>query len=214
MRRKAVTIRDVAKKSGVDVSTVSYVLTGNDDHVGTGTREQILAVVRELNYRPNAIARSMVKQKTATIGLIINELSNPLFVPVTEGVEAVLKTQGYQIILASANAIEDEIAAIETLRAQQVDGIIFMSLSVNYPEDHLKKLTEEGVPFVVINRDLHDPTINQIKLDDEGAGQIATQHLIDLGHTHLAAITGPMDIRRSAVDRHQGWLNSPTANGL
>ncbi len=214
MRRKAVTIRDVAKKAGVGVSTVSYVLNGNDDHVGPGTREQILAVVRELNYRPNAIARSMVKQKTATIGLIINELSNPLFVPVTEGVEAVLKTQGYQIILASANDIEAEISAIETLRAQQVDGFIFMSLSVHYPEAHLKRLTEEGVPFVVINRDLDDPEINQIKLDDVGAGQIATQHLIDLGHTRIATISGPMDVRRSAVDRHQGWLNALEANGL
>src|SRR6185369_11529698 len=83
-----------------------------------------------------------------------------------------------------------------------------------YPEDHLKKLTEEGVPFVVINRDLHDPAINQIKLDDEGAGQIATQHLIDLGHTRIATIAGPRDTRRSAVNRHQGWLNALAANGL
>src|SRR5258708_38479560 len=156
----------------------------------------------------------MVKQKTATIGLIINELRNQLFVPVIEGVESVLKTQGYQIILASANDIEAEISAIETLRAQQVDGFIFMSLSVHYPEAHLKRLTEEGVPFVVINRDLDDPEINQIKLDDVGAGQIATQHLIDLGHTRIATISGPMDVRRSAVDRHQGWLNALEANGL
>src|SRR5258706_5534678 len=213
-RRKAVTIRDVAKLAGVGVSTVSYVLNGNDQHVGPGTRDQILAAVRELNYRPNAIALSMVRRKTASVGLIINELNNPLFVPVTEGVEAVLKAHGYHIILVSANDIEDEMSAIETLRAQQVDGIIFMSLSVHYPEDHLKHLTSEGVPFVVINRDLDDPDINQIKLDDLGAARIATQHLIDLGHTRIATITGPREIRRSAGDRHSGWLEALGANSL
>ncbi|HLY25538.1 MAG TPA: LacI family DNA-binding transcriptional regulator, partial [Aggregatilineales bacterium] len=80
MRRKTVTIRDVAKLAGVGVSTVSYVLNGRDDHVGADTRNQILAAARELNYRPNAIARSMVKQQTAIIGLAITELDNPLFV--------------------------------------------------------------------------------------------------------------------------------------
>jgi LacI family transcriptional regulator len=213
-RRKAVTIRDVAKKAGVGVSTVSYVLNGNDNHVGPATREQILAAVRELNYRPNAIARSMVRRATATIGLIITELNNPLFVPVAEGVEAVLKAESYHIILVQAKDVEDEISAIETLRAQQVDGLIFMSLSVHYESDHLKQLTAEGVPFVLINRDLDDPEINQIKLDDRGAAYTVTQHLIDLGHKRIATIAGPRDARRSAEYRHQGWLEALTANGL
>jgi LacI family transcriptional regulator len=213
-RRKAVTIRDVAKKAGVGVSTVSYVLNGNDNHVGPATREQILAAVRELNYRPNAIARSMVRRATATIGLIITELNNPLFVPVAEGVEAVLKAEGYHIILVQAKDVEDEISAIETLRAQQVDGLIFMSLSVHYESDHLKQLTAEGVPFVLINRDLDDMEINQIKLDDWGAAYTITQHLIDLGHKRIATITGPRDQRRSAEYRHKGWLEALNANGL
>jgi LacI family transcriptional regulator len=193
---------------------VSYVLNGDDTHVGAATREQILAAVRELNYRPNAIARSMVRQKTATIGLIINELNNPLFVPVTEGVEAVLKAQGYHIILVQAKNVEDEIVAIETLRAQQVDGLIFMSLSAHYSAEHLKHLTAEGVPFVVINRILDDPEINQIKLDDKGAATIITQHLIDLGHSRIATIAGPRDLRLSAENRYQGWVEALNSNGL
>src|SRR5947209_4726760 len=148
MRRKSTTIRDVAKLAGVGVSTVSYVLNGHDQHVSATTREHILAAARELNYRPNAIARSMVKQQTAVIGLIITELQNPLFVPVTEGVEEVLRAEGYHIMLVSVNDLEGELSAIETLRSQQVAGIIFMSLSLRYPSDHLTRLRQEGFHFV------------------------------------------------------------------
>ena len=109
MRRKAVTIRDVAKLAGVGISTVSYVLNGNDQHVGPTTREQILAAARELNYRPNAIARSMVKQTTSTIGLIITELQNQLFVPIVEGVEEILRGHGYHILLASAADVDSKL---------------------------------------------------------------------------------------------------------
>src|ERR1700694_859139 len=100
MPRKAITLRDVAQRAGVGVSTVSYVLNGNENHVSIATRDQILVAARELGYRPNAIARSMVRKKTATIGLIISELQNPLFVPVTVGVEEILRQAGYQISLA------------------------------------------------------------------------------------------------------------------
>ena len=106
MRCKVTTLRDIAQRAGVGVSTVSYVFNGNDDHLSVATHDQILDVARELGYRSNAIARSMVRQKTAIIGLIISELQNPLFVPVTVGVEEVLRQEGYRIILASAETVE------------------------------------------------------------------------------------------------------------
>jgi len=210
MRRKAITIRDVAKLAGVGISTVSYVLNGNDQHVSPATREQILAAARELNYRPNAIARSMVKQTTSTIGLIITELQNQLFVPIVEGVEEVLRGDGYHILLASAADVDSEISAIETLKARQVDGIIFMSLSMRYPTDHLMRLRDEGMPFVVINRDLDEPEINLIQFDDRKAAGDATHVLNTLGHRRIGTIYGPKDggpavRRRSAVERYEGW---------
>jgi DNA-binding LacI/PurR family transcriptional regulator len=219
MGRKAVTIRDVAQRAGVGVSTVSYVLNGRDDHVSTTTRELILAAARELNYRPNQIARSMVRKKTATIGLIITEVQNPLFAPITEGVEAVLRLEGYHIILASAGDPDSEVSAVETLRAQQVDGLIFMSLSLRFPTGHLRKLHEEEFPFVVINRDLDDSSINLIQFDDRGAGRMATEHLIALGHTRIGTISGPMSTdpllrRRSTFDRYEGWREALAAHHL
>jgi LacI family transcriptional regulator len=219
MRHKTVTIRDVAKRAGVGVSTVSYVLNGHNDHVSPATRDLILTAARELNYRPNAIARSMVKRQTATIGLIITELQNALFIPVTEGVEEVLQPEGYHILLASAGDATSEVNAIETMRAQQVDGFIIMSLSMRFPVDHLLQLRDAGIPFVVINRDLNSNEISQIRLDEDSAGRMATEHLISLGHTRIATITGPLSndplIRRqSAFGRYQGWRSTLEEHGL
>ena len=109
MHRKTTTIRDVAQQAGVSISRVSHVLNGNDWHVSSVVRQRVLGVVEQLNYRPNAIARSMVKRKTATIGLVINEVENPLFVPVVGGVNEVLQPAGYHMVLASAPDLEGEI---------------------------------------------------------------------------------------------------------
>lgn len=214
MNRSTITIKDVARESGVSVGTVSHVLNGNAQHVGPATRERVLSVARTLNYRPNAIARSMVKRATATIGLVITELYNPLFVPVTEGVESVLREAGYHIVLASAHDMPSEIQAIETLRSQQVDGFIFMSLSVTYSDDHLLHLNEQGVPFVVINRGLDDSAVNRVLVDDWGAGHQATLHLLDQGHAGVATITGPRQVRRSAAKRHEGWEQALRERGF
>jgi LacI family transcriptional regulator len=215
--KRTVTIRDVAERANVSVTTVSHVLNGNDQHVGAEKRARVLAVMEELQYRPNAIARSMIKRKTATIALVISEVDNALFVPVVGGVEEVLRAQGYHIVLASAPDVASEIEAIETLRAQQVDGLIFMSLSIATPIDHLVRLKEEGVPFVVINRYLADPDINQVLLDDWGAGYQATGHLLSLGHTRVATISGPIyndPPRRSATARHRGYLQALEERGV
>ncbi len=217
MRRKLITIRDVAERAGVSVSTVSHVLNGNDHHVGAVKREMVLEAVSALGYRPNAIARSMVKQKTATVGLVLTEIDNPLFIPVVAGIENILRPAGYHIVLASAPTVEDEIQAIETLRSQQVDGFIYMSLSVQYPFDHLLRLKDEGVPFVVINRYLEDTDINQVLWNDHAAAYSATQYLLSLGHTRIGTISGPIyqiPRRRSAAERHRGWQEALEAHGL
>lgn len=217
MRRKLTTIRDVAERAGVSVSTVSHVLNGNDHHVGVVKRGRVMEAVEELGYRPNAIARSMVKQQTATVGLVFNEVDNPLFAPVISGIEEILRPANYHIVLASAPDVESEVQAIETLRSQQVDGFIFMSLSLCYPFEHLVRLTDEGVPFVVINRCLEDSEIHQVLWDDRGAGYSATQHLLNLGHRRIGAISGPIHgvpQRRSAVERHRGWQQALQEQGI
>ncbi len=208
MSRQAITMRDVARHAQVSISTVSQILNGNAHYVGAEKRERVLAAISELNYRPNVIARSMVKGRTMTIGLVITEIENALFAPVTSAVEKTLQAEGYHILLARAPNVAGEREAIETLRARQVDGIIFMFLSINTPSDHLTRLKDECVPFVVINRPLQDQEINQILFDDRGAGYLATRHLLKLGHTRIATISGPLDhefVWWSAQERYLGW---------
>ncbi|HEX7737154.1 MAG TPA: LacI family DNA-binding transcriptional regulator [Ktedonobacteraceae bacterium] len=217
MRQKTTTIRDVARNAGVSVSTVSHVLNGNDRHVSSAVRQRVLEVVENLKYRPNAIARSMVKRKTATIGLVFNEIENTLFVPVIDGVNEVLQPAGYHMVLASAPDVRAEIEVIETLRAQQVDGFIFMALSSRFATDHLVRLKDDGVPCVVINRYVDDEGIDQILLDDWGAGYSATRHLLDLGHRRIGTVSGPIysePLRWSAVERHRGWREALDGYGL
>ena len=217
MARKLVTIRDVAKRAGVSVSTVSHVLNGNDHHVGETTRALVREAVLALRYRPNAIARSMVKQKTATIGLVLTEVDNPIFMPVFAGVEEVLRPAGYHIVLVSAPTVEGEMQAIETLRSQQVDGFIFVSLSFCTSNEHLLQLQNDGFPLVLVNRCSDDSTLNLVNWGDREAAYAATMHLIGLGHTRIGTISGPvmrMPLRKSATERYAGWLQALTEQGL
>lgn len=217
MAREIVTIKDVAKKAGVAISTVSSVMNGQQNHVGPTTRERVLEAARELNYRPNAIARSMVKRTTTTIGLVITDVQNPIFNEVDVGVEEVLAAEGYQLLLANALNAATEARAIETFRAKQVDGFIFMSRSRYYPANNFLSLKNDNIPFVVINRELQDSEINQVLLDDFGASRTATQHLINLGHERMATIAGPLHdqpIWRSANERHRGWRQAMEEKGL
>jgi len=205
---KGPTIQDVALRAGVSISAVSHVLNGNTQRVGPEKRARVLEVVRELNYRPNAIARSMVRRSTRTIGLVITSVSNALFSPVTIGVEEILRGHGYQLVLANVETSDDEMAAVEALRAQQVDGFIFMSNTINTFKAHMLQLKQEQIPFVTINRNLDDAEFHRVHFDDVGAGRIATQHLLSQGHTRFGTLAGPLDAKpvwQSAHDRHRGW---------
>lgn len=218
MRRKVVTIRDVAARAQVSVSTVSQILNGNNQYVGQDKRERVLKAAKDLHYRPNAIARSMVKRRTASIGLVVTSVINPLFINVVESIEEVLNSEGYHMVLASAPDVESEIQAIETLRAQQVDGFIFMSLSICSPLGHILRLKDEGVPFVIINRCFEgEYAINQVQFNDREAGYLATKHLMNLGHTRIATLAGPLDrvpCWRSSTERHQGWRRALEEQGM
>lgn len=216
MPKDIVTIKDVAKRAGVAISTVSSVTNGHNKHVGPATREKVLQAIKDLDYRPNAIARSMVKGTTTTVGLIMSEVS-PIFDAVDIGVEQVLMAEGFQVFMAHAQDYEDEEKAIETFRSKQVNGFIFMHRSRRACYDNLIALKNDNVPFVVVNQGLDDGEINQVMVDDFGAGRMGTQHLINLGHTRIATIAGPLHDPlpwNSAQERHRGWRQTLEDNNL
>ncbi len=203
---KRATIKAVADEAGVSVSTVSNVMSGRHHQMKPETRDRVLAAISSLNYRPNQVARSLVMNRTATIGLIVGELTNSLYPPVTIGAEAACRESGYSLILAGAETVEAERQSVELMRAKQVDALIVFSVSYHEAaSDHLQQTEREGTPVIALNRHLpHDSPLSAVWFDHRDGAYRATQHLISLGHRRIAHIAGPPN-RMTGIERQAGY---------
>ncbi len=206
---KNITIKDIARRASVSVATVSYVL--NDTrYVSPELRARVIEAIEELGYRPNLVARSLRQSRTRTIGLIVPDNSNPFFAEIAKGVEDSGFDVGYSVILCNSNAMpERELAYLEMLSAKQVDGIIFIATTAEVR--HIRPLVEGGIPAVIFYRDSSDMDVDRFMIDNHQAGYLATEHLIELGHEHIACIqpasaTTPSALRvtgfKRALDDH------------
>lgn len=218
---RPVTIRDVARRAGVSLSTVSQVLNGREGYASAETRERVLAAARDLNYRPNALARGLVTSRTGTLGLVITDITRGFFTQVVGVVEQVVSAQGYSVLLACADGVQPETAALEMFLDKRVDGIVCMSNSAAVSTEHLLAVTRLGVPLVVINRPIQSEDLNLIGWDDVEIGRRATEHLIGLGHRRIAHVSGLIAhptpgvvSRRSAIDRVAGFRAAMADAGL
>ncbi len=211
MSRRRVTIDDVAKLAGVSYQTVSRVIN-NKPYVSETTRQRVQEVIAETGYRPSPIARSLVTARTATIGLVVPDISNPYFSAIARGVEQVAYSKNYNVLLC--NTGEDASRELEVLHAldeRYVDGVIVCGLR---EEDAL--LQEALVHFraaVLVNRRFADETIPAIVVDDVLGGYLATQHLLQMGHTAVGFIAGPTT-SYSGAKRLQGYEKALTEAGL
>lgn len=203
-RRKRVTIHTVAAASGVSIGTVANVFNNHHHRMATETRETVLRVAAELGYRPNRIARSLVTRRTATVGLIVSDMTNPLYPPAIEGVERLARVAGWHVILASAHDMAAQEEAAQLLLDQHVDGIIVFATSDRADDRYIRDLAAEGVPLVAINRVIDDPHVAQVRFDNQGGAEAVVEHLVALGHTHIAHLTGPQT-RLTAVQRLAGY---------
>ncbi|MEU0480509.1 LacI family DNA-binding transcriptional regulator [Streptosporangium sp. NPDC006013] len=181
----AATIRDVARASGVHVSTVSRTFSA-PHLVNAETRNRVLAVAEDLGYRPNRAARALTTGRTHNIGLIVADISNPFFPPLIKAAQAQARARDYHVFVADTDEdpqVEEEL--IQTL-AKQVDGVLLCSPRLS--NRVIERLHAE-VPFVVVNRRVKGmPTI----LMDVGQGaRLAVEHLTGLGHRRIALLSGP-----------------------
>ena len=215
MREQQVTIRSVAIAAGVSMSTVSNVLSGRHEQMAVETRERVLAAIASLNYQPNHAARSLVTKRTATIGLIMSEVTNSLYPPVTVGAEEACREAGYGLLLANAEDAESERRGVDLMRAKRVDALVVFSVSLLDADNrHLYAAQEAGMPVVAINRCLPvDAPLSAVWFDHESGGRLATQHLIDLGHRRIAHIAGPAN-RMTGIHRRQGYEAALVAAGI
>jgi len=196
------TQKDVARLAGVSTATVSRVV-GGYGHVKESTRKKVEEAAAALGYRPNAIARSMVRRTTQTIGLIISDISNPFFPEVVRGVEDVAHSRGYSVILCNSDEdAEKEKRYSEILLAKQVDGLIVATTTAD--PRHLSPLALRGVPVVLLDRDVREGSFDVVKVDNADAASRAVEHLFALGHRRVGIISGPTSIQ-TARERLEGY---------
>lgn len=180
-----VTIRDVAKTSGVHVSTVSRTFSA-PHLVSPQTRNRVLAVAERLGYRPNRAARSLTTGRTGNLGLIVTDLADPFLPPLIKAAQATARRQDHHLFVADTdeNPLEEEELALAF--SKQVDGIVLYSPRLS--NKALKRLAER-VPFVLVNRRI--PGVTTVVMDVAQGACAAMRHLAELGHRRIALVAGP-----------------------
>ncbi len=201
---RQITIKEVAQAAEVSITTVSNVLNGRTAEMAETTLLRVRRAIRDLNYRPNNVARSLVTQRTASIGVIIAEIDTPLFLQALNSIETIARNANYNILLCTAKNLDDERGAVNLLLEKQVDGFIFLSTSAYLEDDYLLALPVSLPPTVLVNRTVTENKFHRIDLDDTSGVVQAIDYLVELGHRHIAHLYGPKS-RRSTDRRLQGY---------
>ncbi|MBU2705613.1 substrate-binding domain-containing protein [Zooshikella marina] len=186
------TIKDVAKLAGVSTTTVSHVLN-NTRFVAKETQERVYAAVQSLNYAPSAVARSLKVNQTRTLGLLVTSSSNPFFAEVVQGVEAECFKEGYSLLLCTIEGDRQKLRHyLTTLVAKRIDGLLIMCTEY---DPLLFSLLEsyESLPQVIMDWGPSNEFMDKIQDNSAQGGYLATQYLIDQGHTDIGCVTGPME---------------------
>ncbi|WP_406318490.1 LacI family transcriptional regulator [Streptosporangium sp. NBC_01639] len=182
-------IKDVAARAGVSVATVSRVLNDSPS-VTEETRNRVYAVMRELNYVPNAVARSLRTEATRTLGLIIGDIVNPFFAELARAVEDAARAAGYTVIIGNADErSEEQDHYVRTLLEQRVDGLLICPTAEVTPL--VEKVARSGEPLVFLDRTLPGVDVPSVRADGTDAIRALVAHLGGLGHRRIAFISGP-----------------------
>jgi LacI family transcriptional regulator len=200
------TLRDVAQLAGVHPATASRALNpATRPLVNADTARKVLKAAESLGYQPNPIARSLKTARTNTVGVVIPDLTNPLFPPIVRGIEDVLSPAGYNAYIVNTdNDPKREEAQIESLRSRQVEGLIVATARRDHPL--LVRLHGLGMRMVLVNRKVDDLELPSVTADDAAGTQLAVAHLARQGHRRVLHLAGPSDtstgVARSRAFRH------------
>jgi LacI family transcriptional regulator len=219
MPRKRPTLKDVADAVGVHTSTVSRALNPKTRHYITQEiSDKILKASATLNYRQNAAAYTLRTNRTRIIGVIIPDITNPIFPPIIRGIEDALASEGYMAIVVNADgALPRGASIIGMLCGRGVDGVI--AASVERDDPALRQLADDGIDVVTVNRRMDAPGVASVVNDEDGGIRSVLGHLVALGHRRIAKIAGPQKIstgkgRLDAFLRHQSVLGLPADERL
>ncbi len=208
-RNNAPTLEDVAQLAGVSRALVSLVMR-DSPRVSSESRRRVQTAAAAIGYRPNLMARNLAARRTMTIGVLLNDLHNPWFAEVADGVHDEAGRRGYQLILASGRRSPRlESTALDTFLASRVDAVIVAGCRL--PEKRLAEVATE-VPVVSVGRALRHPDIGSVTTDDALGARLAVEHLVSLGHRHIAHIDGGNGA--GGAPRRAGYRRAMVANGL
>ncbi|TDD81356.1 LacI family transcriptional regulator [Saccharopolyspora karakumensis] len=193
-----VTSRDVARLAGVSQMTVSRVLQDNGK-VAPQTRERVLAAMREAGYRPHAAARTMRTRRTATVGVVVADITNPFYPQLLEAVSEALDAAGQRMVLWNG---PDGSGALESLDEGTVDGLIFTTVTEATPQ--LSDAVARAEPIVLLHRGLDELDCDQVTTDNVAGGRAVADYLVATGHTRIGFLRGP-ELPSTARHREQGF---------
>ncbi|MBC7811253.1 MAG: LacI family DNA-binding transcriptional regulator [Burkholderiales bacterium] len=184
------TIKEVADHAGVSVATVSRVIN-KTGYVSLDLQERVVEAMKTLHYRPSALARGLRRQETQTVGVLIPQLDQPFFSALAYAIEQTLFASDYRALICSAEESQSkEVAYVEMLLRQRVDGVILVPTS--HSTDSVQRLLEQNVPMVLVDRDIPELTINRVLSDNQQGGYEGATHLIELGHERIGVIHTPL----------------------
>jgi LacI family transcriptional regulator len=210
---KPITIADIARLAGVSPSTVSRVLNGSK-RVAEEKRLQVLAAVEQFQFRPNAIARGLVRGRSMLIGVLVQDIVSPFFGQLVQGIEQGLMPGEYQPMLTTTHwrstDPDEEIRALQLLLDRQVDGLIVLAGRI--PDEQLREVAKQ-LPLIVVTRKIAGLEQQCITIDNQQAAYRVTRYLLGLGHTRIAHIAGASD-HPDAIDRLIGYRRALSDAGI
>jgi LacI family transcriptional regulator len=204
-------MKDVAKLAGVSTATVSHVINKNR-FVSESTTQTVLEAMEQLQYQPNALARSLRRKNTLTLGLVLPDSANPFYAEVARGIEDLAYQEGYTVLFGSTeDKPEKEADYLRVFREKQVDGVIL--LTVGKMTDHIQVILEQNIPLVIVDHEFKDIRADCVIAENRRGGFLAARHLIQLGHRRIACIYGSSH-RGTGEERLNGFEDALRENNI
>lgn len=205
------TIRDVAKRAGVATMTVSRVIN-NSGYVSDATRAKVESAIAELGYVPNMLGPSLRFNQTNTLALILTDITNPFWTTVARGVEDAAHENGYNVILCNTDeSIQKQDQYLTMLLKRRIDGILFVP--ADNKAEPVRLIQKQKVAVVVLDRDVPNVNVDIVRGDSFGGAYQLAKHLVEMGHQHIAILSGPKNISTS-VQRVDGFRQAMKEAGL
>lgn len=210
MKKKRITIEDVARAAGVSRQTVSRAMNHKQD-INPTTRDRVLAAIETLGYRPSRLAQGMASHQTHTIGVVIGDVTDPAHAAITRGLQDFAQQQRYNLFLANSDRSPvAELEALHSFVAENVDGIVIIDSVLD--EESLRGFADSYRPLVLVRRQVLHPNVATIAIDVERAMRAVVEYLLGGGHVAIGLLTRPGAVE--TIPHARGYLDTLTAHGI